>query len=101
MEISMMDIGRTIKLMDTDSTHIRMEHNMKAIGWTISNTDKEKNIGQMALNMKEPINTVKKTVMVNSCGLTNLLIAVLLSIITFMVTVNIDGPITENTLEIG
>ena len=97
----MMDIGRTIKLMDTDSTHIQMEHNMKAIGWTISNTDKEKNIGQMVLNMREPINTVRKTVMDNSCGLTNLLIAVLLSIITFMVTVNIDGPITENTLEIG
>ena len=49
----MMDIGRTIKLMDTDSTHIQMEHNMKAIGWTISNKDKEKNIGQMVLNMKE------------------------------------------------
>ena len=74
---------------------------MKAIGLMISNTDKEKNIGQMVLNMKEPINTVKKTVMVNSCGLTNLLTAVLLSIITFTVTENIDGLITENTLEIG
>lgn len=97
----MMDIGRTIKPMDTDSTLIQMEHNMKAIGLMISNTDKEKNIGQMVLNMKEPINTVKKTVMVNSCGLTNLLTAVLLSIITFTVTENIDGLITENTLEIG
>ena len=97
----MMDIGRTIKLMDKDCTHIQMEHNMKAIGWTISNTDKEKSIGQMVLNIREPINTVKKTVMVNFYGLTNLLTAVLLSIITFMVTVNIDGPITENTLEIG
>ena len=66
-----------------------------------NNTDKVKNTGQMVHNMKEPINTVRKTVMDNSCGLTNLLTAVLLSIITFMVTVNIDGPITENTLEIG
>ena len=97
----MMDIGRTIKLMDTDSTHIQMEHNMKAIGWTISNTDKEKNIGQMVLNMKELINTVKKTDMVNSYGLINPLTAVPSSIITFTVTENIDGLITENTLEIG
>jgi hypothetical protein len=32
MEISMMDIGRTIKLMDMDNTHTQMEHNMRAIG---------------------------------------------------------------------
>jgi len=97
----MMDIGRTIKLMGMDSTHILMEHNMKAIGSMISNTDKEKNTGQMVHNTKEPINTAKKTDMVNSCGLINPLTAVPLSIITFTVMVNIDGPITENTLEIG
>ena len=66
-----------------------------------NNMDKVKNTGQMVHNMKEPINTVKKTDMVNSFGLTNLLTVVLLSITTFMVTENIDGLITENTLEIG
>lgn len=97
----MMDIGRTIKLTDMDNTLILMEHNMKATGWMISNMDKEKNTGQMVLNMKELINTVKKMATVNSYGLTNLLTVVLSSITTFTVTVNIDGPITENTLEIG
>ena len=97
----MMDIGRTIKLMGLGSTHILMVHNMKAIGSMTSNTDKEKNTGQMVHNTKEPINTVKKTDMVNSCGLINPLTAVPLSIIIFTVMVNIDGPITENTLEIG
>ena len=97
----MMDIGRTIKLMDMDSTHILMVHNMKAIGSMISNTDKEKNTGQMVHNTKEPINTAKKTDMVSSYGPINPLTAVLSSITTFTVTVNIDGLITENTLEIG
>ena len=97
----MMVIGRTIKLMDMDSTLILMEHNMKATGWMISNMDKEKNTGQMVLNTKELINTVKKTATVNSYGLINLLTVVLSSITTFMDMVNIDGPITENTLEIG
>jgi hypothetical protein len=67
----------------------------------ISNTDKERNTGQMVLNTKELINTAKKTDMVNSFGLINRLIVVLLSITIFMVMVNIDGLITENTLEIG
>jgi hypothetical protein len=67
----------------------------------ISNTDKERNTGQMVLNTKELINTAKKTDMVNSFGLINHLIVVLLSITIFMVMVNIDGLITENTLEIG
>jgi len=66
-----------------------------------NNTDKVKNTGQMVHNMKEPINMVRKTDMVNSFGLINLLTVVLLSITTFMVMENIDGLIIENTLEIG
>jgi len=97
----MTGIGKMIKLMDMDNTLILMEHNMKAIGSTISNMDKGKNTGQMVPNTKEHINTVKKTDMVNSYGLINPLTVVLSSITTFMVTVNIDGPIIENTLEIG
>ena len=97
----MMVIGRTIKLMDMDSTHILMEHNMKATGLMINNMDKVKNTGQMVLNMKEHINMVKKMDTVNSFGLINHLIVVLLSIITSMVMENIDGLIIENTLETG
>ena len=66
-----------------------------------NSTDKVKNTGQMVHNTKEPINTVKKTDMVNSFGLINLLTVVLLSITTFMDTENIDGLIIENILEIG
>ena len=66
-----------------------------------NSTDKVKNTGQMVHNTKEPINTERKMDMVNSCGLINLLTVELSSIITFTVMVNIDGLITENTLEIG
>ena len=97
----MTGIGKMIKLMDMDNTLTLMEHNMKAIGSTISNMDKGKNTGQMVPNTKEHINTVKKMDMVNSYGPINPLTAVLSSITTFTVTVNIDGLITENTLEIG
>lgn len=97
----MTGIGKMIKLMDTDNILIQMEHNMKAIGSTISNMDKERNTGQMVHNTKEHINTAKKTDMVSSYGPINPLTAVLSSITTFTVTVNIDGLITENTLEIG
>ena len=100
-EIFMMDTGRTTKLMDLDNILIQMEHNMRAIGLTTSNMVKEKNIGQMALSMKAPINMVRKMVLVSSYGLISHLIVVLSLIIIFMDRENIDGQIIGNIQEIG
>lgn len=100
-EIFMMDTGRTTKLMDLDNILIQMGHNMRAIGLTTSNMVKEKNIGQMALSMKAPINMVRKMVLVSSYGLISHLIVVLSLIIIFMDRENIDGQIIGNIQEIG
>lgn len=97
----MMVIGRMIRLMDLVNTLIRMELNTKDIGLMINSMDKEKNTGQTVLNMKVHINMERKTVMVNSYGLINHHIVVLLLITIFTVMANIDGLIIESILEIG
>jgi hypothetical protein len=51
--------------------------------------------------MKEPIRTVKKKDMVNSIGMINPIIEVLLSLIALMVSVHINGPMEEYTLDLG
>ena len=97
----MMVIGKMTKLMGMDNILIQMEHNMKDIGLTISNTAKVKSIGQMEHNTKEHTNTVKKTGMASSYGQINPLIVVHSLTTIFMVTENIDGLTIESILEIG
>ena len=46
-------IGSTIKLKDSESIHIWMEHSTKENGKKISSMEKEKKLGPMALCMKE------------------------------------------------
>lgn len=67
----------------------------------ISNMDKERNIGLMVLNMKEPINSERKTAMANSSGPINLLIVVHSLTIIFTDMESTDGLITESTQETG
>lgn len=101
MVIFTMAIGRTIRLMASGNILIQMEHNMRAIGWTISNMDKEKNTGLMVLNMKALINTERKMALDNFYGLINLLIAELSLTTTFMDMASTDGQTTESTQVIG
>merc|ERR1712166_1043621 len=63
--------------------------------------DLENILTQMVLNMKVTTNLVKKTVSVNSFGLIDHLMKVILSIIISMVMESINGPMVENLLEIG
>ena len=56
MEIIILVNGKTIKLMDMESIHIKMVLGIKAIGMMINKMEKEKKNGQMELNMKEIIN---------------------------------------------
>ena len=96
-----MVIGRMIRLMVLVNTLILMELNMKDIGLMTNSMDKEKSIGQMVLNMKVHINMERKMVLVNSYGLINHHIVVLLLITIFTGMVNIDGLIIESILVIG
>jgi len=88
--------GRTIKLMDSDSTHILMELNMKGTGLTTNSMARVRNIGLMAHNMREIINLVKKMDMVHSFGLISHLTRETLSTIIFMETALTSGRITES-----
>ena len=53
MEKCMMDIGKMIKHIDLDNILILMVHNMKDIGYIISNMEKDKRNGKMVLNIRE------------------------------------------------
>ena len=65
----MMATGRTIKRMDLANTLTLTALSTKDIGSTISNTEKEKNIGPMVHSMKVNTSTEKRMDMDNFCGL--------------------------------
>jgi len=67
----------------------------------ISNTAKEKNVGQMALSMKANINMVKKTGMVSSIGLILPVSKETFKTIIFMELEHINGQMEGNIVEIG
>ena len=67
----------------------------------INSMDKAKKNGQMELNTKEIINMVKKMDLENFCGLICHLIKGIFMTTIFMVMVNINGLMEENTSEIG
>jgi len=100
-ETSMMATGRTIRLMDTDNTPILMVLSTKDIGLMISNTVKEKNIGQMVPNTKVITNSERKMDLENSTGPTKALMLVNLLITIFMETENTNGLIIENMKDNG
>ena len=54
--------GKMTKPMDSVNTPIQTVLNMRVIGWMISNMGKARSIGQMAHNMREIINMVKRMV---------------------------------------
>ena len=56
MEIIILVNGKTIKLMDMESIHIKMVLGIKVFGMMINKMEKEKKNGLMELNMKEIIN---------------------------------------------
>jgi len=84
MVMSTKDNGKTIRLMAMESICIQMEHNMKGIGKKISNMERARKHGQMVLAMKVTMLKGKRTVMVNSNGLTAQLMKASSLIITFM-----------------
>lgn len=69
----MMGTGKTTKPMDSANTLTLMEPNTRDIGLTTSNMAREKNTGQMVLNMKETISMERRMEWASSIGLTNLL----------------------------
>lgn len=64
------DIGRTIRLMATESTPIQMEQSIRVTGKTISNTAGASKSGRMALSMKAFISKGVNTVRGVTCGQT-------------------------------
>ena len=101
MATYMMATGRTTKRMDLANTLTLTVLSTKDIGLTISNTEKERNIGLMALSMRVNTSTEKRMDMDNFCGLIGRAIAENLLIIIFMAKVLIHGLTVEFTTETG
>jgi hypothetical protein len=97
----MMDIGETIKPMDSGSTLTLTVLNMRDIGLRTSSTVREKNIGQTVPSTKETTNSERKMVLVNSTGQTSHPTVVILSITIFMGMESTDGLTGENIVGIG
>ena len=67
----MMDTGKTTKLMDSANILTLTEPNTRDTGLTTSNMAREKNTGQMVLNMKETISMARRMEWASSIGLIN------------------------------
>ena len=68
----MMDTGVKTKLMVSESTPTQTEPSTKVTGSTISSMDRAKKNGLMVLSTRETTNSERKTVSVDSYGLTDL-----------------------------
>ena len=79
-----MENGLMIKHMDMAFIHILMEHNMRENGKKINKRVGGKKNGQMGQVMKENINKGRNLDMENLCGLTEVLMKVILKIIILM-----------------
>lgn len=97
----MTDTGKTTRLMDLASIRTLTAPSTKAIGLTISNTAREKNIGPMAHNTRVSTSSERKMVMANFCGLIDLAIAANSLTIIFTAKELTPGPMVEFTTETG
>jgi hypothetical protein len=93
--------GKTTKRMDSDSTLTQTALNTKGIGSTISNTEKEKNIGPMVHSMKVNTSTERRMDMDNFSGLIGRAIVENLLTIIFMAKAHTHGPTVEFTTATG
>jgi xanthine/uracil/vitamin C permease (AzgA family) len=78
-----------------------MELNTRATGSMTNNTAKERSTGQMALSMKETINSERRMVLVNSSGPINRHTAETSLTIIFTDTADTDGLMVASTAETG
>jgi len=101
MVMFMMDNGLMIRLMDSVSTVISTEQNMKVTGKKTSNTEKDLKHGQMELNMKECTFKERRMAKVNSLGLTDQPIMENLLKIILKEEESIIGLTVENTMDNG
>lgn len=94
-------IGKTIRLMVSVNTHIRMGRSMKGTGSTISSMEKEKNSGLMAPNTKANTKMERKMDSVLLAGPTNHHIAEISLTTISMAMVHTLGPMAESLLDYG
>jgi len=69
MEMFIQANGKTIKLTESEFTHILMVHDMRDVGRKINSMVKVLKLGQMVQVTKEPMLKVKSTVSAASHGL--------------------------------
>ena len=97
----MMALGRTIKQMVKEFTHIQMEQSTMDPGKKINNMVRALRLGQMVLLMMDFTKKGENMAQGNSLGLTVALIKGNFTIIILKGKVNINGVINEFITETG